>query len=249
MAKTTRVGKSLIQLRQELGTEEQCLAFLEALRWPDGVRCLTCGGDRVNKYVAVGREKRNANGDLTGERGPDRTIYQCLDKGCFAQFTATSGTIFNDSHLPLQKWVMATAIMCNAKKGVSAKQLQRDIATSYKTAWYLCHRIREAMILGSWADGKMDGVVEMDETYVGGKYNKRLQRERWDKPAVFGMIERGTSEKPSRVRAAYISGEVNQWKLGQHIDSTVAPTAEVAEVMTDESRLYLNLSDAASTTR
>jgi Transposase zinc-ribbon domain len=164
MAKTTRVGKSLIQLQQELGTEEQCLAFLEALRWPDGVRCLTCDGDRVNKYVAVGREKRNANGDLTGERGPDRTIYQCLDKGCFAQFTATSGTIFNDSHLPLQKWVMATAIMCNAKKGVSAKQLQRDLATSYKTAWYLCHRIREAMILGSWADDKMNGVVEMDET-------------------------------------------------------------------------------------
>lgn len=237
MAKTTRVGKSLIQLPQELGTEEQCLAFLEALRWPEGVRCLSCSGDHVNKYVAVGRPKRDANGDLTGERGPDRTIYQCLKKECFAQFTATSGTIFNDSHLPLQKWMMATAIMCNAKKGVSAKQIQRDLAVSYKTAWYLNHRIREAMILGKWSDEK-SGTVEMDETYVGGKYKKRLQRERWDKPAVFAMIERGTSEKPSRVRAAHIKGEVNSWKLSQHIDSTVDATAKI---MTDESRYYGNL--------
>lgn len=238
MVKTTRVGKSLIDIQAELGTEEQCLAFLEALRWPDGVRCTTCGGDHIGKYVAVGREKRDVNGNLTGERGPDRTIYQCLDKSCFAQFTAMCGTIFNDSHLPLQKWMLAVAIMCNAKKGVSAKQLQRDLRVSYKTAWYLSHRIREAMILGSWNDEKLDGVVEMDETYIGGKYDKRLKRERWHKPAVFGVAERGSEGKPSRVRAAYIEGEPDQSKLWKHIDANVARTAKV---MTDESRLYRNL--------
>ena len=111
-----------------------------------------------------------------------------------------SGTIFNDSHLPLQKWMLAVAIMCNAKKGVSAKQLQRDLAVSYKTAWYLSHRIREAMMLGTWSDEKMDGTVEMDETYIGGKYDRRLKRARWDKPAVFGVLERGTPEKHSTVR-------------------------------------------------
>jgi hypothetical protein len=238
MAKTTRVGKSLIQIQQELGTEEQCLAFLEALRWPDGVRCLECGGDRVAKYVAVGREKRDSEGILTGERGPDRYVYQCLAKECKHQFSAETGTIFNDSHLPLQKWMFAVAIMCNAKKGVSAKQLQRDLAVSYKTAWYLSHRIREAMILRNWTDEKMTGTVEMDETYVGGKFDKRRKRARWDKPAVFGIIERGTADKHSTVRATHIPGEVNQWKLGREIDATVDPTAQM---MTDESPLYANL--------
>ena len=118
MGKTTRVGKSLIEINQELGTEEQCLTFLENLRWPEGVRCLHCHNDRVAKYVGVGREKRDKLGALTGERGPDRHIYHCQE--CQEQFTAKCGTIFNDSHLPLQKWMLATAIMCNAKKGVSA---------------------------------------------------------------------------------------------------------------------------------
>ena len=70
MGKTTRVGKSLIQIQQELGTEEKCLAFLEAIRWPEGARCVKCGGERVAKYIAVGREKRDAEGMLTGEQRP-----------------------------------------------------------------------------------------------------------------------------------------------------------------------------------
>lgn len=177
MAKTTRTGESLIAVQEELGTEEQCIAFLEALRWPDGVVCLHCNGTRIGKYVAVGREKRDKDGKLTGERGPYRHIYQCLD--CKGQFTAESGTIFNDSHLPLKKWMMAVAIICNAKKGVSAKQLQRDLEVSYKTAWYLSHRIREAMITGNWTDEKMSGTVEADETYVGGMYNKRPKRAKY----------------------------------------------------------------------
>lgn len=215
MGKTTRVRTSLIKLEKELGAEEQCLSFLEALRWPEGVECLKCQGKRISKYVVVGREKRNAAGELTGERGPDRHVYECLD--CHEQFTAKCGTIFNDSHLPLKKWMFGVAIMCNAKKGVSAKQLQRDLEVSYKTAWYLSHRICEAMINGNWTDEKMTGTVEIDETYVGGKYDKRRNRERYDKPAVFGMMERETG----RVRK-HLKASPNQASIDHEIEESVS---------------------------
>lgn len=234
MGKTTRVGKSLIAVQQELGTEEQCLAFLEALRWPEGVRCVQCDSDKVSKFSTKESTRTRKNpetGEVETKTVPARHLYQCL--ACGHQFTATAGTIFNDTHLPLQKWMLATAIMCNAKKGVSAKQLQRDLGVSYKTAWYLSHRIREAMMLGNITEEKMSGTVEADETYIGGKYDKRRKRERWDKPGVFGVIERETG----RVSAKYLPN-VNSWQIGREIDSRVAPNAHM---MTDESRLYLNL--------
>jgi transposase-like protein len=232
MAKNSRVGKSLIAVQNELGTEEQCLAFLEAIRWPEGLRCVECDHDQISKFIAQGRRRVNSKGQEV--RSPDRHLYQCLR--CAQQFSATTGTLFNDSHLPLQKWMQAVAIMCNAKKGVSARQLWRDLGVSYKTAWYLAHRIREAMMLGNFNDEKMTGTVEVDETYVGGKFDKRRKRERWDKEAVFGMIERETG----RVHAKHLPGRshLNSWQVGSEIDSTVAQSAQI---MTDESRLYKNL--------
>src|SRR5262249_61818640 len=129
MRKTTRVGKSLIAIQAELGTDEQCLAFLEALRWPEGVRCLECSGNKISKFTTQQskRERTNKRGETYMAVVPVRHLYQCLDPKCGQQFTATAGTIFNDTHLPLRKWMYAVAIMCNAKKGVSAKQLQRDL--------------------------------------------------------------------------------------------------------------------------
>lgn len=236
MGKTTRIGKSLIEVQKELGTKEQCLAFLEALRWSEGVRCIKCGGERISKYMTAEGSRRRVNPKTGAEEiktVPSRHLYQCLDRKCWFQFSATDGTIFNDSHLPLEKWMLAVAIMCNAKKGVSAKQLQRDLECSYKTAWYLAHRIREAMMLGNFTDEKMTGTVEADATYVGGKYDKRRKRAKYDKPAVFGMIERETG----RVYATHLEN-VNQWHIGQHIDKAATPEAHM---MTDESRLYTNL--------
>jgi transposase-like protein len=131
--------------------------------------------------------------------------------------------------------MLATAIMCNAKKGISAKQLQRDLEVSYKTAWYLSHRIREAMELGNFTDEKMSGTVEIDETYVGGKYDKRRKRAKWDKEPVFGMVERETG----RVHAKHISA-ANRWKIHQEMDPRVSPQARM---MTDESNLYENLAN------
>jgi transposase-like protein len=229
MAKNSRVGKSLIAVQNELGTEEQCLAFLESVRWPDGVRCVECDHDQVSKFVAKGRLRINRKGEEV--RSPDRHLYQCLK--CGQQFTAVVGTIFNDSHLPLRKWMQAVAIMCNAKKGVSARQLWRDLGVSYKTAWYLAHRIREAMALGNFNEQKMTGTVEADETYIGGEYDPRRKRAKYDKPAVFGMIERETG----RVHAKHIE-HANQWNVSRVIDKTASMQAHM---MTDESRLYTNL--------
>lgn len=236
MGKTTRIGKSLIDVQKQLGTEEQCLAFLESLRWPEGVRCVVCGHDKVSKFTTTEgtRQRVNSDGETVTVKVPARHLYQCLAPKCGQQFTATVGTIFNDSHLPLEKWMLATAIMCNAKKGVSAKQLQRDLGVSYKTAWYLSHRIREAMALGNWTDEKMAGTVEADETYVGGKFDKRRKRARWDKPAVFGVLER----ESGHVHAKHISGEPTQQKLSHEIAERVSMDAHM---MTDESPLYKNL--------
>ena len=130
----------------------------------------------------ITREKKGKN---------QRTrIYQCLEKECGKQFSATSGTIFNDSHLPLTKWFMAIALICEAKKGMSAKQLERHLGVTYRTAWYMAHRIREAMQDGG---DLLTGIVEADETYLtprkprkGRPYVKKDKRD-----IVFGMIERG----------------------------------------------------------
>jgi transposase-like protein len=240
MKKTTRVGKSLIAVQNELGTEEQALAFLEALRWPGGVTCLKCNGP-VSKFTTRQSTRKTqyvskVTGQATDHVIPARHLYQCLNEDCWFQFTATTGTIFNNTHLPLRKWTLAVAIMCNAKKGVSAKQLQRDLETSYKTAWFLAHRIREAMTLGNFCDEKMTGTIEIDETYIGGKFDKRRKRQRWDKEAVFGIIERETG----RVHAKHLPGRshLNRWQVAAEIDAVVDQSAHV---MTDESRLYANL--------
>lgn len=227
MAKTTRVGKSLISIQKELGTEEQCLAFLETLRWPEGVRCLACDHDKVSKFVAKGRPRINRKGEEV--RSPDRHLYQCLNPECGHQFTATTGTIFNDSHLPLQKWMLATAVICNAKKGVSAKQLQRDIAVSYKTAWYLSHRIREAMAVGNFDKPKLTGTVEIDETFIGGKAPYGSPKY-YSKTPVVGIRERGGELRFFKTEDATSS------TLGKIIKENISPNVE--KVVTDEWAAY-----------
>ena len=102
-----------------------------------------------------------------------RRLYQCLE--CGLQFTAKSGTLFNDSHLPLTKWFLAVALITNAKKGMSAKQLGRDLKIKYQTAWHLSHRIREALQGGS---SLFTGTVEMDEVFIGGRYDERRARQK-----------------------------------------------------------------------
>src|SRR5712691_5991206 len=146
----------LIEVSTAFATDEQCLAYLEHKRWPNGVRCPICGAEKVSKITRKSKTKNKR-----------AQLYQCLETTCKQQFSATTGTIFHDSHLPLSKWFTALALMIDAKKGMSAMQLQRHLGVNYRTAWYLAHRIREAM---DEPDGlKLTGTVEIDETYIGGK--------------------------------------------------------------------------------
>src|SRR5258708_4982582 len=181
---------NVIDVNKAFDTDEKCLAFLEQMRWPDGIRCVTCGGDKISRIT---RKKASKN--------IRSNLYQCLEKTCKQQFTSTSGTIFNDSHLSLTKWFTAVAMVINPKKCMSALELGRNlgiipldnsIKKRLKTARYLHHRIHEAMA-ESEADRAIPliGAVKADETYVGGRYDKRRKRERYEKPGVMAMIERG----------------------------------------------------------
>ena len=138
-----------MDLTQTAG-EEACLAYLEKARWPGGVHCPNCRGKKISKFTTPeSKRSKKYISKRTGEakdwRIPARALYECLDSACRCQFTAKTGTIFNDSHLPLQKWFLAIALMISSEKGVSALQLKRELGVGYQTAWYLCHRIREAM--------------------------------------------------------------------------------------------------------
>ena len=131
----------------------------------------------------ITREKKGKN---------QRTrIYQCLEKECGKQFSATSGTIFNDTHLPLTKWFLAIAFICEAKKGMSACQLQRHLGVNYRTAWHLCHRIREAMQESGFEF--LTGTVEVDETYMTPRKPRKghPKVKRQEEMVVLGMRQRG----------------------------------------------------------
>src|ERR1039458_1908249 len=183
---------NLIDVAKQFGTPEACNDFLESMRWPDGPECPRCNGKQASKYVkqaSTRTRKHPKTGKLETKPVPARILYVC--RQCKKQFSVTEGTIFNDTHLPLEKWYTAVALMVNAKKGVSAMQIKRDLGTAYKTAWYLSHRIRQAMSLLEAADeAPLTGTVEVDETYMGArKYDKRCKRAKYDKEPVFGMAE------------------------------------------------------------
>jgi transposase-like protein len=138
-------------------TEDQAREFLEKIRWPSGACCPKCGS--VNVKRLEGKAHR------TG-------VYKCREKECRKQFTVTVGTIFQGSKIALRDWVYAFNRMCASKKGVSALQLKRELGLNYRSAWFLCHRIRHAMAAEPLR-GMLQGTVEMDETYVGGKPRDR----------------------------------------------------------------------------
>jgi transposase-like protein len=163
---------TLPEVNEMYSTDARCRELLERLRWPEGVICPRCKDTRVSRLKEYAR-------------------YECV--GCEYQFTVTSGTVFHDSHLPLPIWFLSVLLLCEAKKGMSAHQLKRTIwgqhKGSYKTAWYLCHRIRAAM---KEVDQPMlDGTVEMDETYIGGKARgKNWKRFDNRKEVVIGIRQR-----------------------------------------------------------
>lgn len=159
---------NLVNLIEHFGNDKKCREYLEALRWEEGVKCPRCGSDKISHI-----EKRDQ--------------YDCDQ--CRYQFSITAGTIFHDSHLPIWKWFLAVYLMTESKKGMSANQLKRSLGVSYKTAWYLCHRVRKAMEEAT-DNPKLKGIIEVDETFVGGRYDKRRKRGPWEKQPVMGLLQR-----------------------------------------------------------
>ena len=207
----------LIDVSKAFQSDEQCLAYLEKMRWPDGVRCPICGAKEVSKIT---RKKETKN--------KRAQVYQCLEKSCKTQFSATSGTIFHDSHLPLQKWFMAIALMIDAKKGMSALQLQRHLGVNYRTAWYLAHRIREAM---DEPEGlKLTGTVEIDETYIGGKQRGHKSKLK-NKDVVLGIRQRGGPLKLVQVKDNKAGTLYDV--IAEHVDSKAAQ-----HIVTDDAGAY-----------
>jgi transposase-like protein len=154
---------------------------LESLYWPNGPVCRHCGNaDRARITTLTGKSTRPG-------------VRWCNE--CDSPFTVTVGTVMEDSKIPLNKWVLAFHLMCASKKSMSAHQLHRMLGLTYKTTWFLCHRIREAM--GATADHKETGglggagkIVEVDETYVGGKAKNQVKRETAPKKAAMSLVER-----------------------------------------------------------
>lgn len=170
---------------------DNCLKYMAERRWPNGVTCPTCGRDDVS-FLANQRK------------------WQCKSAHAKRQFTAKVGTIFEDSPLGLEKWLPAVWLITNAKNGISSYELHRSLGVTQKTAWFMLHRIREALVNGSLLKigGRGHGPIEIDETFVGGKA-KNMHRARrialkeglkaGHKTAVMGMLERNTRQVRAKV--------------------------------------------------
>jgi transposase-like protein len=169
---------NLLSVTKTFTTEDQALDYLVKQRWPKGVRCLACDHDKVYKIATKGKTGKPCH------------LFECAD--CGLHFSATTGTLFHDSHLPLQKWFMAMALMSEAKKGISANQVARHIGVQYKTAWHLCHRIRKAMQeLNAPPIGGEGKIVEIDEARIGGrKLRKGVKAGVDNKIKILGIAER-----------------------------------------------------------
>lgn len=214
-------------------SEEAARAHFEALRWPEGRTCPHCG--------VVGDDQSTLLKGKSHRAG----LYKC--KACSEPFTATIGTVYEDSKVPLHKWLLATHLMCASKKGVSALQLQRELALgSYRTAWFMAHRIREAMI--DTDAGQLGGegkVVEADETYYGkpaaspakltAKGTPFLKgiKKRNSRPVV-ALVERGGRAKVFHVAVA------DKATVSRLVLENVHPASRLH---TDESRLYVGSAD------
>lgn len=202
-------------------TEETARQYLESLLWPDGAVCPHCKGKNATR--------------IQGESARPGLL---MCNGCRRQFTVTVGTIFEDSHIPLRSWVMAFQMMCASKKGVSAKQLQRQLGLgSYKSAWFMCHRIRYAIKRGPLAD-LLKGRVEVDETYVGGKprpgTGKHKRGRGREKAPVLALVERKGNVRTRVV--ADVTAKTLKDAIRESVDKQAA-------IITDEWGAYRGIGD------
>lgn len=202
---------SLVKLIKQFQSEDKCREYLEALRWPDGVSCTRCQHKSTSRLA-------------------DRHQYEC--NSCRYQFSVTSGTIMHDTHLPLWKWFLAVYMIVESKKAVSANQVKRMIEVSYKTAWYLCHRIREALLQ---PNALLTGVVEIDETFVGPRTRGQGKGNRIGKKRLLmGAVERGGK---ATIKAHH--GHADRQTIRQFLEERLGD--DVTAIYSDDNKAYGDL--------
>jgi transposase-like protein len=212
---------SILSQRQ-FHNEAAAFGYVEAALWPNGPICPHCGGFERISAIAPNKAKRVRIG-----------LKFCGQ--CRKQFTVRMGTIFEESKLPMTKWLQAIFLMCSSKKGVSSHQLMRTLQTTYKTAWFLSHRIREAMRSGDLAPfGQGGGDVEVDETYIGREpFEPAAHAGFGDKMKVLSLVDRDTGRARSFVMDFVTSKTVG--------DVVAQNMATEARLLTDKAQYYVQV--------
>lgn len=214
--------------RPYFNDEAAAFAHVEAMLWPQGPVCHHCGS--MDKHYALKGVRSKAS--KKNPEGVERHgLYKCA--ACRGQFTVRMGTIFEESHLPLHKWLQAIHLMCSSKKGISAHQMHRVLECTYKTAWFLAHRIREAMRSDDFTPlGGNGKFVEADETYIGRLKDVPSSRGTAHKNVVLTLVERGGKARSFHVDSASVA---------RIVPIVRANIAKESGLMTDEARQYVRV--------
>src|SRR5918912_715198 len=203
---------NLVDLMDYFSSEQECRAWLEETRWPNGIECLRCKSKNVSRV---------------------KNRVQLVCNSCHYHFSVTAGTIFHDSHLPLHKWFLAVYLIVESKKGISANQLKRSLGVAYKTAWYLTHRIRSAL---KEVDAQLlKGIIEVDETFVGGKVEDMGRGYKGNKVVVVGALQRGGA-----IRLQVVRGRDRETLQGFIRENTAG---DARAIYTDELPSYAGVAD------
>jgi transposase-like protein len=208
--------------------EAAAFEHVEAMLWPQGPVCPKCGSmDKHYKLSGVRSKASKKHPEGVERHG----LYKCA--ACRSQFTVRMGTIFEESHLPLHKWLQAIHLMCSSKKGISSHQLHRVLECTYKTAWFLSHRIREAMRSDDFTPMGGNGkTVEADETYIGRLRDVPINKGTAHKNIVLTLVERGGIARSFHIDTTAVA------RVVPIVNSNIA---KESAFMTDEARHYVNL--------
>ncbi len=214
------IPKHLLAASRYFADPDVCVDFVASMRWPDGVACPHCDGKRVS-YLS------------------SRRIWKCMNRDCHKQFSAKTGSIFEDSPIALDKWLIAIWLVVNCKNGVSSHELARDLKVTQKSAWFMLHRIRLALNQKSWGKLGGEGPIEVDETFIGAKPQnmhaaRRLKMQKAvngnsNKIPVMGMLDRELRQVRAKVvpnvRRETLQNEIlNQIEKGSTVYTDGAPT-------------------------